>query len=116
QSLVHELGLEATIRFEGLVKRERVLELMSRSRVLLHTSRFESFGFVFVEALSCGARIVSRGVGIAEPGPDWAVEESEPAMAAAIGRLLEQPSATPSIPYPVEQTVRSYWLLYDSLA
>jgi glycosyltransferase involved in cell wall biosynthesis len=115
ERLSQELGLESVVRFEGAVKRERVLELMAKSRALLHTSRYESYGFVFAEALASGARIVSGAVGIAQAGPDWAVEESVPAMAAAVERFLALPDAQPSIPYPVEQTVCDYATLYGEL-
>jgi glycosyltransferase involved in cell wall biosynthesis len=113
--LARDLQIETAVTFEGLVPRERVLELMSRSRVLLHTSRFESYGFVFAEALASGTRIVSGPVGIAESGSDWVVEETVPEMAAAIERFLALGPAEPSFPYPVEQTVRRYSSLYETL-
>jgi len=115
EKLSRELQLEKTIRFEGAVPRECVLDLMARSRVLLHTSRFESYGFVFSEALANGVRIVSGPVGIAEAGPNWAVEEAVPAMAAAIQRFLAQPPTLPSFPYAVEETVQRYSSLYETL-
>ena len=65
EARARDLGLGATVKFEGRISRERVFDLMRRSKVLLHTSTFESFGLVFAEALACGARIVSRPVGIA---------------------------------------------------
>ncbi len=116
EKLAKELQLEKVVTFEGAVKRERVLDLMARSRVLLHTSGFESYGFVFAEALANGTRIVSGPVGVAQQGPSWAVEETIPAMAAAVERFLAQDPALPSFPYPAEDTVRSYSTLYGALA
>jgi glycosyltransferase involved in cell wall biosynthesis len=116
QGFLRLLNIQGSVRFEGGVKRERVLELMARSRVLLHTSSYESYGFVFVEALAGGARIVSGPVGIAQAGPSWAVEETVPALAAAVERFWAQPTPKPSFPYPIEGTVQIYHSLYQQVA
>ena len=57
------LGLNVT--FAGEMPRPEVLALMRRSKVFLHTSTYESFGFVLVEAAAHGCRLVSTPVGIA---------------------------------------------------
>jgi 1,2-diacylglycerol 3-alpha-glucosyltransferase len=106
------LGLEDTIAFEGRVSRERVFELMRRSRVLLHTSRFESYGLVFAEALACGARIVSREVGIAEPGPNWSVSDDSQEMAAAVSVLVDRSTAAKPPVHSIDDTVHAYRALY----
>jgi glycosyltransferase involved in cell wall biosynthesis len=105
----------ADVTFEGRVSRERVLELMRRSRVLLHTSTFESFGLVFAEALACGARIVSRPVGIAEASERWAVCDNSKDMAAAVAGFLSAEDFTPHLAYPIEATVGAYRDLYSRL-
>ena len=110
-----QLGLAANVTFDGRVSRERVFELMRRSRVLLHTSRFELFGLVFAEALACGARIVSRGVGIAEGGPNWAVCETPAEMAACTSEFLALPALMPEHPDTLSGTVRAYHALYGTL-
>ena len=109
------LGLERNVTFDGRLSRERVFELMARSRVLLHTSRFESFGLVFAEALACGARIVSRAVGIAEPSAHWALGSEAGEMAAAVEKFLALPDRTPQLAYPLERTVGAYRDLYAGL-
>lgn len=57
------LGLNVT--FVGEVPRPEVLALMRRTRTFLHTSSFESFGFVLAEAAAHGCEVVSTPVGIA---------------------------------------------------
>jgi len=108
-----QLGVDMT--FEGRISRERVLDLMRRSRVLLHTSTFESFGLVFAEALACGMRIVSRPVGIAETDERWAVCDSTKDMAAAVAGFLSAEDFTPHLVYPIEATVGAYHELYSRL-
>ena len=109
------LGLEHTIRFEVQLPREQVFDLMRRSKVLLHTSTFESFGLVFAEALACGMRIVSRPVGIAEPGSTWAVCDDTNEMAAAIESALVADTPTTQLSYPIANTVSAYHDLYSRL-
>jgi len=115
EAKARSLGLADAVRFEGRLPREEVLALMRRSRVLLHTSRFESFGLVFAEALACGARIVSRDVGIAERGPAWFVGDDPQEMAAAILRFLDEPNAPKPVVHSIERAVLAYSNLYRTL-
>ena len=109
------LGIADNVTFAGRLSREQVFGLMRRSKVLLHTSRFESFGLVFAEALACGARIVSRPVGIAEPGASWAVCSDEKEMAAAVHSALAAEGSAMRTPYPIANTVEAYRELYSFL-
>jgi glycosyltransferase involved in cell wall biosynthesis len=106
------LRLRDTLVFEGRIPRERVFDLMRRSKVLLHTSTFESFGLVFAEALSCGARIVSRPVGIAAPGGAWALCGDPAEMVAAVNKVLGAGDFTSQPTYLIEGTVNAYHKLY----
>ncbi len=109
------LGLQRTVRFEGRLPREHVFDLMRRSKVLLHTSTFESFGLVFAEALACGMRIVSRPVGIAEPGDRWTTCDDPGQMAASVAKHLMTEDFTPLLAHPIETTVSAYHRLYSLL-
>ncbi len=64
QALCQALGLGDCVVFEGNVPRPNVLALMRQSKVLLHTARFESFGFVLTEAASAGCAVVGAPVGV----------------------------------------------------
>lgn len=65
EALAVEKGIVGNLKFTGALPREEVLSLMAQSRVFLHTSSYESFGFVLIEALQQGAFVVSTPVGIA---------------------------------------------------
>ncbi|MGB0369236.1 MAG: glycosyltransferase family 4 protein, partial [Flavobacteriales bacterium] len=54
EKLANELGIDRNVQFAGKKSREEVLAMMRKSKVLLHTSTFESQGFVFNEAYACG--------------------------------------------------------------
>lgn len=63
---------KANIDFEyvGELSRSEVLHYMNRSKVFLHTARYESFGYVLAEALAMGCHVVSTPVGYACDNPE----------------------------------------------
>lgn len=63
-------GLRGHIEFLGPTRHADVLELMSRSDVLLHSSLEESFGVVLVEAMAMGLPVVAGKASGAVP---WVV-------------------------------------------
>jgi 1,2-diacylglycerol 3-alpha-glucosyltransferase len=67
-----QLGIAKNIVFAGNLPRDEVLKEMRNATILLHTSDFESFGFVLSEAYSNGCAIVATPVGIA---PEMAQED-----------------------------------------
>lgn len=69
KSKIQLLGLQNLIDIKGEIPRLEVIELMHRSKMLVHTSEFESFGLVLVEALACNCQVISTPVGIAWKHP-----------------------------------------------
>ncbi|MBD98312.1 MAG: hypothetical protein CMO34_00575, partial [Verrucomicrobia bacterium] len=65
RNLIQERKLENVIKLSGGVNREISLEKIKKARVFLHTSAYESFGLVFVEAMALGTKVFSTAVGIA---------------------------------------------------
>ena len=90
---VDELGLAGCVEFPGVISREKKIELMQRCKVYLSPSRYEGFGLAILEAMSCGAPVVSSPVGevpevVADAG--LLVDGSSPeAIAAAVNRYLD---------------------------
>ncbi|WP_046756403.1 glycosyltransferase [Kordia jejudonensis] len=70
---IQNLQLENTISLLGKLPRTDVFQKMATSKILLHTSLYESFGFVFLEALYSGMHIVSYNVGLAKASKHWSV-------------------------------------------
>jgi len=56
---VNRLGLQDTVTFAGLVSHTEVFDLMSKSKVFLHTSTYEGNSTVLMEALYSGCYTVS---------------------------------------------------------
>ncbi len=115
EALCQRLGLSERVRFAGNLPRQEVLNRMGEARVLLHTSDFESFGFVFPEAAQAGCRIVSTQVGIApEMGAVGGFSEGE--LAAGVVDALAGTSSNESKSsdeFSVATTVAAYLDLYS---
>lgn len=109
-----EAGLAQNITLRGSLPRAVALARMLESKVLLHTARFESFGFVLAEAAMCGCRVVSTPVGIA---PSFSAPgQSLNLLLDQTLNALDQPLLeTPNTPFTMEETARRYLHLYHSI-
>ncbi|HNL39061.1 MAG: glycosyltransferase [Saprospiraceae bacterium] len=114
ERLAASLGLERHLQLTGMLPRERVLEKMRSAKVLLHTARFESYGFVLVEAAAQGCRVVGTPVGIA---PETGHTADDPAaLAALVLAALAEPAPTaPFVPFSLRDTATRYLDLYGSM-
>ncbi|WP_299887518.1 glycosyltransferase [uncultured Lacinutrix sp.] len=92
QQKIKLLGLEHTITLLGELTRSEVLNTMAKSNILLHTSSFESFGFVFLEALYSGMHLVSYDVGIAKTSKKWTIGNDKSELIEACKNLLSLPN------------------------
>ena len=94
-ALAERLGVGDRVEFCGLVSREEKIRLLQRCGVYLQPSRFEGFGLAGLEAMACGAPVVTSPVGaVPEVGGD-AVEyvngDDPSAIAAVVLALLQDP-------------------------
>jgi len=114
QVLVEKLGLQENVRLYGERPHSEVLQLMQRSRILLHTSSYEGFGGVMAEALYAGAQVVSFVKPMAASIPRWHHTQDKEGMAAKALELLQQPltDRTPVLPYTIEDCARRMMQLY----
>ena len=105
--------LTGMLEFTGELPRPEVLQLMRRSKVLLHTARYEGQGYIFEEALASGMRIVSTSVGMAAEGPRWSLGETAEELAEALAEALSEPTLQDPGPFDsIEETVRAYLEVY----
>jgi 1,2-diacylglycerol 3-alpha-glucosyltransferase len=116
EGLIRDLELGSHLELRGELSRPEVLELMGRSKVLLHTARYEGQGYIFPEALHAGAHIVSTPVGMAEESEKWAVRPDTVQLGQAVENFLHHPVDTHPRPvWNISQTVEAYAELYASL-
>lgn len=116
QKQIDALRLENNIQITGLLPRSEVLQLMARSKVLLHTSKYESLGYVFIEAWLNTMQVVSTPVGIADKTNAYIgnnVEELADKLLAVLNSTITMPA--PHVPLMTD-TVKQYMQLYDHAA
>ena len=63
KEIVKELSLESHVEFLGNLPQSKIRELLNRSKLLIHTSQYETFGLVAIEAHSVGVPVVSINQG-----------------------------------------------------
>lgn len=90
------LGLEGQVRFEGVVRGERLVELLNQSRIMAIPSLWEEpFGVVALEGIACGCVVVAaRAGGLSEAmGPCGVTfpKGDASALADRLAELLSDP-------------------------
>jgi 1,2-diacylglycerol 3-alpha-glucosyltransferase len=114
EELKKKFQLENNLHFSGHMNREHVLSRMQQSKIFLHTSTFEGEGFVLLEALASGCRVVSSNVGIAAQIEKIAVCVSKDEMVKEILRMLNGQFIPERVyPFTIQQTVAQYLHLYN---
>ena len=63
EDLVNKLGLNNQVYFLGKQSRKDIVKHLNQSNVLIHTSKFETFGVIFVEALAMGKPVITTDCG-----------------------------------------------------
>lgn len=113
---IKEMHLENTIELLGKLPRAKVIEEMSKAKILLHTSNYESFGLVFLEALYAGMYVVSYNVGIANSSKKWFIGANKYELSEYCKKILldtdsnkERFSLTTK-----EDTMNAYLSLYNA--
>lgn len=104
--LIKDAGLQQQLLLEGKLDRKDVLMMMTHSRILLHPSQFESAGYVFLEALYAGMKVVGFDTGFLPGIPESLVCKDENEMLQTLRSLLRNSSPPQQvIPYRIEDTV-----------
>ncbi|CAM3739336.1 glycosyltransferase [Flavobacterium gelidilacus] len=107
--------LAKNISLLGLLSRNEVLLKMSQTTLLLHTSTFEGFGYVFAEALYSGMKIISFNVGTSMPSSKWKIANSKEEMIQFCNEYLNQKKSFKQrfLLNSENETVSSYLKLYN---
>ena len=112
---INKRNLSGNITLTGQLPREEVLLKMIKSKILLHSSNYESFGFVILEGLASGCYVVCKNVGIAKEGKKILIINNIEDAFLTIKRIINnKKDFSPEIPYPITDTVSSYKKLYKA--
>jgi len=112
---IEDLKLTKNINLIGQLPRQDVLIKMSQTKILLHTSNYESFGYVFSEALFSGMQVVSYNVGNAQPLVQWKICNSKKEIIEALKATFNEPKKNKEriILTPKNSCVNSYLKMYN---
>ena len=113
QKKILKLQLGKVIELKGEISNEETLQYLSQSKILLHTSNYESFGLVFAEALQSKTRIVSKNIGCAFTNPNWAICKDTEMVAACKNWLSKSFDVTEKNPFTIEKTLKRYLKVYN---
>jgi glycosyltransferase involved in cell wall biosynthesis len=111
QELADQLKLQKNVSFTEELPRPKALKKMLQAKLLLHTSMYESQGYVLSEAAMQGCRVLGTPVGIAPlMGP---CAETAEALATLATAALAQPLLmAPATPFLLSDTAAAYRSLY----
>lgn len=95
-ALISRLGLEDRVRVLGFVANEDLPALYSQAQVFVYPSLFEGFGLPVLEAMQCGAPVITTNVSsLPEVAGDAAIlisPDDASGLAAGLTRLLSEPA------------------------
>lgn len=113
--LAESMGLEKNVLLAGERPHEELLLLMQRSRVFLHTSLYEGFSSVCLEALYGGAQVVSFCQPMNIHLEHWHVVNDQEEMLQKALDILNDPFVdhSPRIPYVMDENAKRLMALYD---
>ena len=108
QELVYQLRLGENIILTGELPHPEVLQMMRRSKILLHPSSYEGFSGVCMEALSEAAHVISFCQPMKATIEQWHIVNSKEEMIKKAISILEDTNTTyKSVhPYTIEQTAQ----------
>jgi glycosyltransferase involved in cell wall biosynthesis len=89
EELIESNGLRKNITLTGELPHGDVIELMQRSRILLHPSSYEGYSTVCLEALYAGCHVVSFVAAEKEPVRHWHIVDNVNEMTFRCGELLQ---------------------------
>jgi glycosyltransferase involved in cell wall biosynthesis len=114
QSLINKFELEGNIEMTGELPYAEVLKLMQRSKVFLHTSSYEGFSGVCLEALNGGCHVVSFCKPMTTDITHWHIVRSKQEMLGEALRILKEPETDykPVLPYTAGNSVKEVMNLF----
>ncbi len=113
--MIDLLDLKDNIKLLGRQTHTQVLTLMQKSKVFLHTSNYEGFGAVCLEALYAGARVVSFVKPMQADIENWHIVENKENMVQILKDILNSNESTYQsiLPYSIHDNAKAAIKLFD---
>lgn len=114
QKLVQNFSLQDNVHFTGELPNDKVLDLMTQSKLFLHPSSYEGFSGVCLEALSAGMNVISFIKPMQTAIKNWHIVNNKAEMTKLTSALLKDPSLLfePVIFQTMEQVAENMMNLY----
>lgn len=115
QNLISRWGLQDNIRLTGELSHPEVQQLMQKAKIFLHTSSYEGFGVVLLEALQAGCHAVSFNKPMKQDFEHWYIAKSKEDMAGKALELLQSPGTVYKsvVPFTMDDTVKKIADLFE---
>ena len=115
QKMIQAAGLGDTIILAGELPHTIALQQMGRAKVFLHTSSYEGFSGVCLEALHTGARVISFCQPMKQEIDQWDIVASKEEMIEKTMNILEDTSIEYKgyTPFTMENTAREVLRLFE---
>ena len=115
KSLIVHYDLNRNISLTGELTHEKVLLLMKRSKVFLHTSNYEGFSVACLEALSCGCRVISFLKPMEYDIEHWHIVRTPEEMVEKAIFILNDTTVTynPVFPFTTRESVQNILELFN---
>ena len=112
--LIERKQLQKNVALLGTTGHRETLKLMQCAKVFIHTSSYEGFGAVCIEALHAGAHVISFCKPMEKEIEHWHFVKSKAEMVQKTLELLRSPDTdyTPVTPYLMKDSARSFINLF----
>ncbi len=115
KKMIAEKGLQDNVKLLGRQQHTEVLRLMQRTKVFLHTSSYEGFGAVCLEALYAGAQVISFVKPMQASVLNWNIAKDKEAMVQMLKNILKNKNMVHQsvLPYPISNNVHAMLKLFN---
>lgn len=115
QDLVDKRNLKENVLLLGKLSHPEVLTYMHRTKLFLHPSSYEGFGVVCLEALMCGAKVLSFVKPMKLPISNWSVVSTKEEMIEMAVAMLSDKNLVyeKTVVFSMEEVVTKLMGLYQ---
>lgn len=115
QSFIIREQLQENITLLGTTEHAEALTLMQDAKVFLHTSSYEGFGVVCIEALYAGAHVISFCKPMDEEISHWHIVKTKEEMIEKALSILgnQNTDYTPVAPYLMQDSAKMFMNLFN---
>jgi glycosyltransferase involved in cell wall biosynthesis len=114
--LLKNLELDNNLLLLGSKPHDEVLSMMQRAKIFLHTSSYEGFSTVCMEALYAGAHVISFCYPLDHPVPHWHVVKDAVEMKNKATEILQDPNRdhSPVLLYSMDDSAKAVMQLFEN--